>query len=648
MKLQLWASKLGEAGLQHFRRLLDLVSGPESQPELFLEELCRALASEERIRRTLGCVKPWVHPILRLAVSRFGTLPFQSRELEGAALAEGISGAHVKAALLTMRHYGWIMPLRKSWGEEVYLFPEDTLAVWHRLLFPGALREPEVNVDDEGERIGNAGCAAYDVLSLLMLLRGEGIPMTKSGVWSKASLKKLAAALIVSDEDLASAGLQLKAEAGCGPAAASVMDLGIRSGLIAVADGRWRLKAEAASLWVRQSVEQAQRKLYLHWKSVIPQSEAWEIHALARLEQAEAGKWYLLDELFEWLRDCGMMNRIAEDLLSDYVLSRLLPMQVFGFIRIRRLPDGSVAFQLPYSLAEEAHGSPEVYRGLVVQPDMELILAPYPPLILLWEIGVWTETVNRGEMFVLRLTRESIRQGVSLGTDADHMLALLAEYCFGGIDPHVAGTIKEWAGASQATVRTGLALLELRDRRLRTVVEEDAESKACGLERLGEGWYAVPLPMLEKLERRLDRLGIVSVRQSSAADHPDLTAAEEEAEREAPKPLLLPGRIDPVCTPSPESPATGSGEWNHVPAAWLQRLASYHPSTRKEMIRKAIEWKAPVRLAGVGSEDWELIPLAIRENGYQWIVEGLRGREKVQVLPEEWEQIRIILPGVSD
>ncbi|WP_438446735.1 helicase-associated domain-containing protein [Gorillibacterium sp. sgz5001074] len=646
MKLRTWLERLSVSRLEHYRRVLDL-QGEPGDPD-FMEAAARRLSSQELLEAGLSRQRPWVKAVLRCAVVRFASHPFSMEELEREALSFGISGAHVKAALGVLRHYGWILALRKSWGDEVFLLPEDTWKAWQRLLVPGNLSEAPASVEVDSFPVGNPGCAAYDVLTLLGMLKDDGVLLTKTGFWPKPALKKLESLLIVEDDDLQAAGLAIRPQTPCGPAAAAVMDLALRSGLIAVRDGRWRLRERAVDLWTARPVSDVQRELYGYWLDAQISMEAWELHAFAKLEETESGKWYYLDGLFEWLRDCGMIKRIADGLLSEYVRTRLLPLQAMGWIRLCETPSGGYAFQLPFALSNPAQPEGETYQGLILQPDLEMILTPYPPLELLWKATDWSDTISRGDLFVLRLTRDSICRGIARGWDAEEILKILTAHSSYPIDARVSAMIRDWAGAERAVIRTGLALLELQDPLCRDILDGDPEARELLSECLGEGRYAVPLSDLPKLERHLERLGILALRRGAAVPDPGQEELDE-AETELPAAILLPGRIEPVCTPSPEGGQDPfQGEWSQVPAAWLERLAAYHPSTRKDMIKKAIEWKAPVRIAGKGVQDWEIIPLSIRENGQGWAVEGLREQTRITVPADQWDQIRIILPGVSD
>jgi hypothetical protein len=629
MKLETILAKMPASTLEHFKS--------------------RQMNEPESLEKAINGLKPWVKLVLKTAVRCFGTVCFEQAALEKAALEEGISGAHVKAALAILRRQGIIFAFRKSWGEELFALPEDTLSIWHSLLFPGGLKAVEASAGREGEPFGSSGCAAYDMLLALQTAIG-GVKATRQGAWPKSVLRKLESGLMVKDEDMhAAAGLRIRQEDVYGPAAAVVLDMTIRSGLMKMQGDQWITCASNVYQWLTKPLSRVQSELYRLWSDAVGADEIWEIHALTAIGQAEPGSWYQLDQLFEWLQDCGMMKRIAGTALLEFLKTRLLPLQALGWVRLSRLHGGEIAFQVPFSLNDSVCVEPGSYAGMIVQPDLELIIPPYPPLQLLWDIMQWCDPVSRGEISVYRITKDSVRRGVENGITADAMSDTLLRCSMVPVDAHVIDTIRGWAGRHGAYIRSNVTLLQLDDPTVCNYLESHADFQPLLDGRIGEGIYCVEHDILDRLTSELNRLGIATLRdRTRLLNGGTETSAPEEENSLMPPSVLVPRAQELPYAPLPLKEREPEAEWSSIPAAWWKNLGIYHHSTQRDIIRHAIEHKASVRLADGNGADWELIPLSIQEFPERWGIVGLRGKERITVRSGEWQMMKLIIPGVSE
>lgn len=668
MKLERILAKLPEQALDHFRKVHgagagagsgETLDGPDGgsggngngRNRTAAERTAGILAAEPMLRQAADRAKPWVRQVLKAAVREFGTLPFEQAALEKAALQEGTSGAHVRAALGVLRRQGLVFAFRKSWGEEVFLIPEDVLPVWHKLLFPMVPEPLDRTAVMEAEPFGNAGCAAYDILYAVQTAAEAGIKTVRTGGWPKPAQRRLESGLLLQDEDLAAAPVRLRQEGAFGPAAAVVLDLAVRAGLLAVREERWTVRAENLKEWLSKPLSRVQGELYGLWSEAAGPVEAWELHALAALGQAEAGSWYQLDQLFEWLRDCGMINGIAASGIEGFLESRLLPMQALGWIRLARLPGGAAAYQIPFPVnggaAGEAVCSGGSFSGIIVQPDLEIVVPPYPPLTLLWDIMQWAEPVSRGELSVYRLTKDSVRRGAERGFQASGILETLDAASAVPVDRHVADSIRDWCGGHRASIRAGVTLLQVNDPAVCAHLESHEVLQNLVTAKLGEGLYELGQQAVEPVCRELERLGIATLRESGGGASGLLFDGEPDEDGEAPSILALRSGELPY-PPAPVGGKEAEADWSGIPAAWWKAPGAYHPSTQKEILRLAIDRKAPVRLSDGEGNSWDLIPLALQEASDRWGVTGIREGERITVRPGDWQDIKLILPGVSE
>lgn len=640
MKLAKLLARLPEEGAEAFWREKGAGGAwrvEEGEGASAPEKCAELLASSSYLERELNRMKPWAAQIVKQLVRSFGPLPFDREAAERAALAEGISGAHVKAALLLFHKKGILFAIRKSWGEELYLFPEEAHPVWLSLLFPGALKECSPADLASGETMGNEGAAAYDVLLLMHQAASGELNLTKQGALTKAAVKKLAEGLMVQDEDLEETGIAARAPHQYGPAVESVLHMALQSGFLTEKDsalypcrGKW-------DTWLQGSLGNAQRDLFQHWLEAVRTRMVWELHALAVIQNACPDRWFRVDLLFDWLRVCGMINRIDSEEKLRFIRSRLLPMQAFGWLRLNRLPE-DWAFMLPHALTAGMDAPVERYNGMIVQPDLEIVLPPYPPLPLLWDMMNWGEPVSRGVLSVYRLTKSSVKRAVERGREPEELTELLARSSMLPADDKVIRILREWLGNHRAVIQSGVTLVRISDPAVCSCLESDGRFREILEERLAEGIYSIREQGLPQLAGELERLGVAALRQ-----HPKKSDSSDDAAL----PCLIPHIQDPAGQPVPlPVPAqSADADWRDIPPSWWKAVSRYHPSTEKELIRKAIERKAGVRLA---DGQTGLVPLSIRESAEGWAVEAMRGREKITVRPDEWQGLQFIAPGLND
>lgn len=567
-------------------RLEALLAGLSAEDRRYLEETAGGPSSKDGLAAVLSVLKPWTVEVLKVMVCRFGSAAFEGEMLERSALERGISGAHVRASLLILRRRGICFALRKGWGEELLVLPEDTLPLWLDLLLPSPLHAADPAQWQNGELLGEKGCAAYDVLHLLQLTDAGHMKLTRQGKLAKSAWKKLTEGLIASGEDLLPCGIAETGEgSGYGPAAALVLQMAINCGLVYSGGEGLHLQGKQTADWLKSPTGSVSSRLYHCWRSALPDSESWMELALISLEKAQPNRWYMLAPLFEWLRDCGMMGRIAADVLQQIFLeTRLLPMQALGWISLCRLEDG-----LAFSLSAVSHIDHGRYACLIVQPDLELIVPPTPPLFLVWELMAWCEPVSKGELAVYRITRERVRNAAARGLDAAQFLRLLEEYSQIPVDDKLKTWVMEWCEPFAA--RCGLTAVDL-------LPESHPASKDGKIPE--------------------DTIVLSGFHSGSGV-----------------KPALY-------GLPLADSRAEALRD---IPPAWRQKAAAYHPSTQKQLISKAIECKASLAL--IHSDNFrQVVPLSLRETHEGWKLEAMAGGSRVMLKPEDWSEIQLVLPEI--
>jgi hypothetical protein len=544
-------------------------------------------AMAEVLEAAYAALRPWAKEVLRLLVARFGPLPAEQEELTRLALQEGLSGAHVRASLRLLQSCGLVHAVPKAWMEHQYRVLEGHLTFWQEKLFPRLEPEPE-ETGFSGAGIRNEpGDAVKDVLQVLLAASRGELKLLKSGGLSGQSVHRLEQVLLARDEELEACGLAGAAPHRYGPAVAAAVHMAAASGLLQVESGLVRPAGEAASAWLGKPGRVLHQELYAIWrKAVAPTFSGWEFHAMYAVEMAVPGRWYPLNHLFDWLRVCGMMDLDCMAQMG-FISTRLVPLGAWGWLCLEQR-DSGMAFMLPAPVAalREKELEPR-FAGIIVQPDLEIIVPPNPPPELWWALLHWGEWTVRGEISVFRLTPRSLSAGRTAGGSVEVLLGQLRDYSKVDIDEGVTRFVREQAAVRSADSAAGPGILA-----------KEPPGPVRTLEPLFAG-----------------------------------VTAEDGLVGE-------PGEVYPAA-PEPEPLPAG------VPAAWWTQGRRGHPSTEKEMVRRAIAMKTALRVGTAGGEVL-LVPLRIFEEAEDWELYGMQGRLEVRLKPHEWTGLRLVWPGIHE
>jgi hypothetical protein len=106
---------------------------------------------------------------------------------------------------------------------------------------------------------------------------------------------------------------------------------------------------------------------------------------------------------------------------------------------------------------------------------------------------------------------------------------------------------------------------------------------------------------------------------------------------------------EPVYELDREEPAWTAlyPDLDRLPQMWLNELRTYHESTCKQLIRKAVEYRAGVRIRRCGRTA-EVAALGLEEDRHGWSFQGLLEGSEIRLGPGDWQEIQLILPGIND
>lgn len=653
------------------------------------EDLGRLLGSEESVCRLNDTLFELERKVLGIIVRRFGHSPFDWARLEKAGQKE-LSGAALKVGLIRLSRKGILFALRRKWGEADYVLPEDAFPLWRKLLTPiseqRALYGDKDVVSDSPFRPG----IAVWMLSVLAYIAKEDVTVTQKGGAHKRHAGKLAALVPVNDGELKPIeGTEAIGKNEYGSVAADFLcGTGLRLGILDKGSERLTVRPRQLALWLSQTEKEMEVRLYSQWKSAVATSDPWLHHASSSLEQMPEGCWILLHGLAEQLREAGIG---AADVKPGHdgrfpdqtgkLLSWAAPVEAWGWAETAATADGKRLFRWlrkPTLELENDNGQkvlsvsanqPDVDDGsrFFVQPDFELIVPPDCSYRVRWELEMIAERIRHEHIAVYRLTRETVMRALNHGRSAEATIRFLERHAKYGVPDNVKTAISQWGDRqSQLRVETA-AVLRLRDEATAKTICRDERIAPLLEEALGPTAWLVRSDKASELRALLEKLGYSPGGTKHGPEEGGASfPAMDEAALGGPEQPVVPGEASieeelPVkgliyskaavqyydrerIFPLIEDVYPGLQE---VPSMWLKDCRTYHVSTRKLMIQKALDWKACLRLRKAGA-DTLFIPLRLDGIRDDWAVTGFEQTNEVRLAPDQWEEMQLILPGIND
>lgn len=635
-------------------------------PESIKQELERMYAPWLRQGRTLhNCLtdqtviseiykqmKSFEKKTLESIIKQRGRLAFTDEELSRFG-PEQMSGAEVKIGLLELRRKGIIATMKKLWGERVHVIARDVYLQWRQLFMP--IREEDVSLpcSDEDIRIIDEGKRGLceDVFQLVSYVERHEIILTQKGIWPKRHLQKLSALCQLKDEDLEGMPIRYAHQDAYSKAFVMLYDLALRLRLIRQEEGKLTVNLPSWEAWLKQDRSIVEQALYELWSGIYTTEEAWFQHAVAGIAEVGLNRWSSLEKvdhwLMEWASDISPMDK--HERLTRLKSSWLRPLAALGWLQIGESANGDTAFRW--------RRIPETVTEIYVQEDFEVIAPPGTALHLRRQLDSFAILTEFEDVAHYQITKQSIWQACERNASAEQICQELKQYACYGLPENVEQAILQWGEQYGQISFADVRLLRCRDAKIADEIAAQEQLAAWIISRISDTDFIVRTSGHQELVRHLNNSGyaprktIMAMEDSSVTegDKPRISSADMvEADKEM-LGLVYPNVSIPLYEMDKQLPHLQEvyPQMDRIPSIWLRNLHSYHESTRKEMIRKAIEWQAYVRLRQA-DKDMMIIPRQLNEQRDRWSVIGFGNGEEMHCYSEEWEEMQLILPGIND
>ncbi|CAG7604070.1 hypothetical protein PAESOLCIP111_00659 [Paenibacillus solanacearum] len=626
----------------------------------------------------LGRMNETERMVLRTLVLYIGSEPFDEARLEKAA-SPVLSGAEMRHGLSGLMRKGIVFAFRKTWGEYLYLLPADGFRTWRELVLPAVHSSaPERSGDDvmpEVTRSARLGLR-LELFQALVFAARHGLKLSKGGTVHKKQLQKLAEQISLDEALLQGASLKYAYADAYSLPVAVALDFLLRLQLLTSNGDELELQPGAIEEWLSMPPEAQTKRLYAQWKQLTWPAQAWMQHAVCMAERlASGGQWFQADTLIAWLAELGILERHETEEDPRRLLQErwLQPLVAFGWIEEGRSLTADEAWfrwveQPVPAAAEEADASED--GALMIQPDFEIFAPPDVPGKVLWELCCLADTVRLDQISVFKLTKNSVRRALDNGRTAEAIAAFLEERALYGVPEHVRLAVEQWAAPYGKTRFLQACLLRCADEATAQSLERIPGAVSYLREKLGGTHYLIAPDDVKPLAAALEKAGWLpgllpdtggNGPAAQAITYPKLDVLGENSLQERREPTGDKGFIysrTSVAYYEMEARIPSAADlypdYADIPASWLKDYRAYHASTRKEMVEQAIRMKTVLQIRKNGC-DYRIAPHKLQDTRGSWCMTGIvRTAEsadpaaEMRLMPEEWQEMKLILPGIND
>ncbi|XEC96962.1 helicase-associated domain-containing protein [Paenibacillus tarimensis] len=606
-------------------------------------------------------LSPYASGALETVVRRYGPKPFDEERLLRAAQSGHWSGAELRQGLNELRQSGIIFTTRKTWGDRLHFLPRDTFPLWLNVFCPLQMSPLDLNRFKLSHRTGNdkqpLSMSLFRVLSTLYRCNED---WTSRGVLPKKLIAKLCNQMNAGERILETMGTLFAFKDDYPAELALILDMAVAMNWLKETECRYEWNLDELTDWLRLCAEQREALLigsFIYRYALADEAAA---HAAAAMLFMKEDVWYPVSGVLSWLDRCfedeNSKTDPAEKPRRVRCESLLRVFTSFGWIEQAMTPDGEAVFRWLLPPAWDAERRPdEPEEPLRIQPGGEIIVTREVRLQTRWMLEQLAELQSEDRIAVYRLRPESVARALSNGWTTGGIIRFLEEGQGGPLPGEIIAAITDWtAHAGKVLVEEVTILRCDSDAAAERLAVEP--SVAPLLERIGPRCFIVEAGRAAEVGRRLERIGLAP-RQESAKRSKTGSDSSRKRKGKLKEAAISKGLYyDPLSLDHYELLTEPEGETElypgleQVPISWTRQFRTYHASTRKEIIERALTWQTPVELRK-DSETVSFVPLRLEEEHEGWAVMGrLRTNRSgapvhIRLTPDMWGEMKLLLPG---
>jgi hypothetical protein len=643
-------------------------------------EFPEVLASPAVMQEFIQSMNAMERRLLKLIVTNLGCMMFTWETLEK-HMNDYYAGAEVRASLDALRRYGIICTFRKSWGELLYMLPSDGFITWQSLLLSRIeTYQPALKTDSDPDTAYMKGTKvlesieaypassrgiAQQLFLLLWYADNHELLLTAKGILHKKQLQKLTETISMPNEPLNGLQINYSFSEHYEIGFAVLLDFALRLGLLCSEAHKISLNKQVLREWLACSFDHQQQKLYRLWKELWVNIPIWLQHTITLMEKMDIvdGEWGSMKHIFLWLQDSEIpVNGLKQEELQTELLQRWLnPLHSFRFIELAVDGAGELWFrwliQMGSSIVEEVQLPSGAFY---VQPDFELLLPPDVAPHIEWEAAVFAEPRGADLLRVYRITKESFHKAIETGVSGEAVTQFLRNHSIHQVPESLQITLQEWNKQYGKLIFCEVTLLRCESAEVAEAIKNSEGCRSYVEVMLGEKDFIVRKNQAASFYKQLEQMGYspqilfqpevnsLSLDKTQRNDE-TVSLTSSRFAKEQRKGLFHVQDNLQLYEIEPSFPQVAEMYPNmqEIPQLWLKEYRGYHASTSKEMIRKAIEWKCYLKLRKQGLER-KIVPKNLCEDRNGWRLVGIEDTHEINLASEDWEEMKLILPGIND
>jgi hypothetical protein len=249
-------------------------------------------------------------------------------------------------------------------------------------------------------------------------------------------------------------------------------------------------------------------------------------------------------------------------------------------------------------------------------------------------------------MRIYRITRETFYKGLESGKSGQEIVQFLTSHAISKLPSGLEQTLVEWGKQFGRLQFADVTLLRVNTPDIAEAIHTSESCQPFILSRIGELDFIVKKEKSSQFHKHLQQMGYHPQRSSPPKTSSIVPPSPETGQRKG----WLP--IEPAIFIFDLAPSFADMDHMYpqlqdIPPLWLKEFREYHGSTRKDMIRKAIEWKSYLKLRKEGIER-QIMPQSLREDNNGWMLLGMENAQDILLRSEDWNEMKLILPGIND
>ena len=574
------------------------------------------------------------------------------------AVGNAVPRAVIHATLTRMRASGDLRAFAKLSGETVYAIPYERLPQLYNNVFSDLSESycDAVPASEDGLQD-----VIMDMFTLVDLIARERPAITKKGVLPKRTVDRWSEWLTLDPHQCRLLIERKQATTAYPDTLAVVLDLVLRAGLVEMEEGRLVCKPACLATWLKQTDAAIARTVHEVWMMTHCPTDPLARFVGFCLVTLPEGQW--IDGVAlakQWHHIAVHKSRRTVEAQLETMLGEINLLREIGMVETGRTQGGNPAFRRRRFAVTAAHEA----RPLYVQPDGDILLQAHAHYALHYMLLGFSKLVSNDRMRVYRLAPEAVAEALTRGWSIAQLMALLATHAVSGIPEMVKSSLQTWANAQARLHFEPVTAVTFAN------AEEASQFAAIphlqqwlnDLTRWTETVYIIRTSQLAAFQSELRSLGLLEMTGiaegeesaqderisacDSMAEENDLRGDNEAATRGL---FHSPFRYDAYRQRTSE-PRTIDlyPDLDNIPAMWHREIRSYHASTLRAIVQRAIEWGCWIESIDEGNEDALLLtPLQITD-GPSPELEGYCAEEPVRLPLARLGKVRLVLPGIND